>query len=138
MNIPLTITKIQEGLKKKDFSAVELVDAYLNRITTFDDEINSFITLSDDVACEKAKWVDKTIKSLGKDAFKKHPLLGSVVAHKDLFLTKGIRTTAASKVLESYVPTYSATVVDRLEDAGCICIGKTNRMPKFKNSSGGE
>ena len=60
------------------------------------------------------------------DAFKKYPLLGVVVSHKDLFLTKGIRTTASSNVLKDYVPSYSGTVVKKLEEAGSIIIGKTN------------
>jgi aspartyl-tRNA(Asn)/glutamyl-tRNA(Gln) amidotransferase subunit A len=62
----------------------------------------------------------------GAKAFDEKPLLGVVTAYKDIFLTKGLRTTAASKVLESYIPQYSATVVDRLTNAGAICIGKTN------------
>jgi aspartyl-tRNA(Asn)/glutamyl-tRNA(Gln) amidotransferase subunit A len=126
MNIPLTIKKTQEGLLKGDFTAVQLVDAYLSRITKFDKELNSFLTLSEELAYLQAKKADELIENMGEEAFKKHPLLGVVVAHKDLFLTKGIRTTAASNVLKDYVPAYSATVVERLEKAGTITIGKTN------------
>ncbi|MCK4588686.1 Asp-tRNA(Asn)/Glu-tRNA(Gln) amidotransferase subunit GatA, partial [Candidatus Woesebacteria bacterium] len=126
MNIPLTIKETQNDLLKKKFTAVQLVDSYINRINKFNNELNSFLTISDKEAFSQAKEVDKLINQLGKGAIEKHPLLGTVVAHKDLFLTKGIRTTAGSKVLESYIPAYSAIVVERLRKAGAIIIGKTN------------
>lgn len=126
MDIPLTINALHKDLKDKKYSLVELVDKYLDRIKSFDKDINSFITVCDDNAYNKAKELDNSIKELGENAFQKYPLLGVVVAHKDLFLTKGIRTTAASNVLKSYIPSYSGTVVKKLEDAGVIIIGKTN------------
>jgi aspartyl-tRNA(Asn)/glutamyl-tRNA(Gln) amidotransferase subunit A len=136
MDLPLTIKQTQKGLLRKEFSAVELVDAYLLRIRTFDKDLNAFITISDELAYKQAKKVDKIINELGDEALTRHPLLGVTVAHKDLFLTKGIRTTAASKVLTNYVPAYSATVVRRLENAGCIMIGKTNCDAWAHGSSG--
>jgi len=126
MNLPLTINTLHKDLKEKEYSLVELVDGYLSRIKLLDKDINSFITLSEDYAYFKAKEFDNSLKDLNEKAFEKYPLLGTVVAHKDLFLTKGIRTTASSKVLESYIPSYSATVVKKLEEAGSIIIGKTN------------
>ena len=102
---------------KKKFSAVNLVDEYLARIEK-NKGLNAFITVSSEEAYKKAKQIDSISQDL--------PLLGVTVAHKDLFLTKGVRTTAGSKVLESYVPVYSATVVARMEKAGAIMIGKTN------------
>jgi aspartyl-tRNA(Asn)/glutamyl-tRNA(Gln) amidotransferase subunit A len=117
MNAPLTIKETKEGLLTKKFSVVELVDEYLSRIEKNKD-LNAFLTISSDFAYEKAKIVDSNLQDL--------PLLGAVVAHKDLFLTKGVRTTASSKVLESYVPEYSGTAVERMEKAGAIMIGKTN------------
>jgi len=126
MNIPLTIKETQAGLLERKFTASQLVDAYLNRISRFDKELNSFLTVSEKEAYSQAKKVDRLIDQLGEVALERRPLLGVVVAHKDLFLTKGIRTTAGSKVLESYVPVYSATVVEKLEKAGAIIIGKTN------------
>lgn len=125
MDIPLTIKETQEGLISKKFSAVELVDAYLGRIKKYDKEINAFITVTQETAYNQAKKVNQTL-----------PLFGVTVAHKDLFLTKGVRTTAASKVLESYVPAYSATVVDRLEKAGAIMLGKANCDAWAHGSSG--
>lgn len=126
MNIPLTIKETQEGLIKKKYSAVQLVDVYLARIKKFDKNINSFLTLSDELAYKQAKSVDNKIEKLGEAALDNNPLLGVTIAHKDLFLTKGLRTTAGSKVLENYVPVYSATIVDKLEKAGTIMLGKTN------------
>ena len=116
-DLPLTIKETKEGLLKKEFSAVELVDSYLERIEANKD-LNAFLTVSDEVAYKKAKDLESNLEDL--------PLLGAVVAHKDLFLTEGVRTTASSKVLESYVPAYSATIVNRMEKAGAIMIGKTN------------
>ncbi len=136
MNIPLTIKDTQEGLKKKKYSTVELVDAYLGNISKSDKDINSFITVSDEVAYAQAKKADRLILDYGDKAFEDYPLLGVTVAHKDLFLTKGVRTTAGSKVLESYIPPYSATVVEKLETAGCIMLGKTNCDAWAHGSSG--
>ncbi len=126
MELPISIKEVQEGLINKKFDAASLVNSYLERIKKYDKEINSFLTVTEERAFEDAKKVDEEISNKGKKAFSEKPLLGSVVAFKDLYLTKGIRTTAASKVLEDYVPAYSSTVVKRLEDAGCILIGKTN------------
>lgn len=137
MDIPLTITETQKGLLSKKFSVVELVDAYLARIKAFDGEINSFITVSQELAYKQAKEADAFLKAAGAKAFEEKPLLGVVTAYKDIFLTKGLRTTAASKVLESYVPQYSATAVERLESAGAICIGKTN-LDAWAHGSSGE
>jgi len=128
IDLPLTIKETQEGLMNKKFSAVELVDSYLARINKYNKDLNIFLTVTEDEAYKKAKWADKILSN--------YPLLGVTVAHKDLFLTKGVRTTAGSKVLESYVPTYSATIVDRLEKAGAIMIGKTNCDAWAHGSSG--
>ncbi len=126
MNIPLTLAENKAGLLKKKFSAVELVDAYLARIKVFDEKIGSFLTVTEDKAYSDAKKVDKKLATLGELAFKESQLLGVCIAHKDLFLTKGIRTTAASQVLANYYPSYSATVVNKLENAGTVLLGKTN------------
>jgi aspartyl-tRNA(Asn)/glutamyl-tRNA(Gln) amidotransferase subunit A len=123
MAIPLTIRETREGLLNKKFSAVELVDIYLERIYKHK-KLNALLTVSDEDAYKEAKKIDKLIASASVE--KEYPLLGTVVAHKDLFLTKGVRTTAGSKVLESFVPEYSATAVERIEKGGGIMIGKTN------------
>ena len=123
MNNPLTIKETREGLIGKKYSAVELVDKYLERIEKYKN-LNAFLTVSDSLAYSEAKKIDKLIGS-GIE-LNEYLLLGSVIAHKDLFLTKGVRTTAGSKVLESFVPEYSATAVERVNKKGAIMIGKTN------------
>lgn len=125
MQLPLTITDTQKGLINKEFSAVDLVDSYLLEIKNQDKEINAFITVAEEEAYSDAKKVDNIISS-NPNALKEFPLLGATVAHKDLYLTKGVRTTAASKLLEGYIPAYSGTVVKRIAQAGSIMIGKTN------------
>lgn len=128
MNLPLTITETQKGLIEKKFSAVELIDNYLAQIKKYNDEYNIFLTISAETAYKQAKDVDKNGIT--------HPLSGVVTTYKDIFLTKGIRTTAASKVLESYIPDYSATSVKRIEEAGGITIGKVNCDAWAHGSSG--
>lgn len=118
MKTPLTIKETREGLLKKEFSAVELVDSYLEKISKNNKELNVYLTIDEEGAYKKAKIIDASDKS--------NPLSGISVAHKDIFLTKGLRTTASSKVLESYIPAYSGTVVKRIEDAGAITLGKAN------------
>ncbi|MDP3917711.1 MAG: Asp-tRNA(Asn)/Glu-tRNA(Gln) amidotransferase subunit GatA [Candidatus Woesebacteria bacterium] len=116
MNIPLTIKETQDGLKSKKFSAVELVDAYLAQIKKYNSEYNVFLTVTEELAYAKAKEIDRGDKT--------SHLAGVIVSYKDIFLTKGVRTTAGSKILESYIPPYSATSVSRIEAAGAIPIGK--------------
>lgn len=126
MDIPLTISETHKRLLDKEFSAVELVDAYLDRIKAFDKEVNAFITVTEERVYKDAKKTDEKITKFGKNAFSEYPLLGVTTAYKDLFLTKNVRTTAAAKVLGNYNPAYSATTVKRIEAAGSLNIGKTN------------
>ena len=111
----LTIRQAQEGLKKKKFSSQELVQACLKRIKKLEPKIRAFITVTEKGTLKNAREVDQT-----------QPLLGIPIAVKDNFCTRGIKTTAGSKVLENYIPVYDATVVKRLKEAGAIIIGKTN------------
>lgn len=129
--------EILDGLKKKSFSVAEVVDSYKGRIETFDQEIKAFLTTTFERAHEEAEIADKRIADYGDEAFKQFPLLGLPVAHKDIYLTEGVRTTAGSKVLENYIPQYSATVVERLKSAGAILIGKTN-LDAWAHGSSGE
>jgi len=131
--LPITIKETREGLLTKKFSAVELVDEYLKNIEENKD-LNAFITVCDEEAYKKAKAVDSLVNA-GVSG-NQYPMLGSVIAHKDLFLTKGVRTTAASKVLESYIPQYSATVVKKYDQEGSIMIGKTNSDAWAHGASG--
>lgn len=128
----LTIKQAREGLKTKKFSSVELTKACLEQIKKHNKSLNAFITVTEKEALEQAKAADELISS-GQDL----PLLGIPIALKDLFSTKGIKTTAGSKVLENYIPTYDATVVRKLKDAGAIIIGKTN-LDAWAHGSSGE
>ena len=133
MNInELTIIKAREGLEKKEFSSMELTKAFLKEIKEKDSKINAFITVCEKEALLEAQKGDKLIK----EGVKK-PLLGIPIVFKDNFLTKGIRTTAASKVLDDYIPVYNATVVKRLKEAGAIILGKAN-MDAWAHGSSGE
>jgi len=125
-NIPKTIKKLQKGLLEKEFSAAEITDYFLRRIEKENKQLNIYLTVTKEKAFEDASKVDEIIKTEGKKAFIDRPLLGVPVAHKDLFLTKGIRTTAGSLVLNTYIPSYSASVVTKLEEAGVILMGKVN------------
>ena len=135
-DLPVTISELQRDLVKRNFSAVEVVDNYLARVKAFNKELNVFNTGTEDLAYKQAKMADEMIAEKGEKALSEYPLLGVVVAHKDLFLTKGVRTTASSKVLDSFVPEYSSTVVIRMERAGAIMIGKTNNDAWGHGSSG--
>src|SRR5438552_15159535 len=105
-----TIKEVQDGLEKKQFTPVQLVDKYLARINKHNKDLNCLLTISDDLAYKQAKALETSDMS--------QPLAGVVFALKDIFLTKNLRTTAASNVLKDYVPAYSGTVVQKLEDAG--------------------
>lgn len=124
----LTITEIIKGYKEKKFSVSEIILAYLEHIEKLNPELNAFITVDSNNAKRIAKELD------GKEIV--NPLHGVPFGIKDMFLTKGVRTTAASKVLEDYFPQYSATVVDRLENAGAISLGKLNHDAWAHGSSG--
>ena len=136
MKLPTSINDLQADLVNKKFSALELVYEYLNRIEKFDGEINAYITVTKDEAVARAKSIDKLIESEGKDIKKTKPLFGVPLAHKDMFLTQGTKTTAASNLLRDYVPQYSATVVKKLENAGSIMLGKLNCDAWAHGSSG--
>jgi len=130
----LTIKEARDGLRQKKFSSLELTKACLEQIKKHNPTLNAFITVCEKEALETAKKSDE-LASQG-DALKAMPLLGIPIAFKDLFSTKGIKTTAASKVLNNYIPTYDATVVKKLKDAGAIIIGKTNCDAWAHGSSG--
>lgn len=128
----LSLSDARDGLKNKNFSSVDLTKACLEQIKSHDDKLNAFITLSEDQALSQAEKADKRI-SEGDDT----PLLGIPIALKDLFVTKGIRTTAASNVLGDYIGQYDGTVVTKLKDAGAVILGKTN-LDAWAHGSSGE
>lgn len=118
----LSVKAVREGLVQKKFSARELVEAYVKRIEATDEKIGAFLTVTADLAKEQAKQVDALVAS-GREL---PSLAGVPVAVKDNILVQGVNATAGSKILESYVAAYDATVVERLRKAGAIILGKTN------------
>jgi len=117
----LTIAQAKQDLKEKKYSSVELTKAYLERIKQVEPKVKAFVTVTGDEALKNAEEADKKIAS-GKDL----PLLGIPLTIKDNFSTNGIRTTASSKVLDTYIPPFDATVVSKLKNAGMVLLGKTN------------
>ena len=118
----LTSTQIRELLVKKEFSAQELVRAHLENIERKDQEVRAYLTLSPERALEQAHKIDDMIQA-GQPLPR---LAGVPTAVKDVILTKGVRTTCGSKILENYIPPYDATATERLEGAGACILGKTN------------
>lgn len=117
-----TIDSIRSGLLKKEFSAEELAKQSLAYAEAENPKTNAYLTFSPDRALAAARAVDAKIAA-GEDP---GPLAGVPVAVKDVIVTKGLRTTCASKLLANYIPPYDATAVIRLEQAGGVIIGKTN------------
>ena len=118
----LTATKVIELLRNKECSALEIIEDTFKEIEKKEPEIEAFITLTKEAAFENAKRVDKKIAS----GEKLGSLAGLPIAVKDNICTKNVRTTAASKMLENFVPTYNATVVEKLNAADAIMVGKAN------------
>ncbi len=117
----LSIKEAKEGLSQKKFSAHELTQACLDKITRVDKKINAFITVTKEIALNKARQADEL---LAQGVLK--PLLGIPISIKDNFNIKGIKTTASSRVLENYISPYNSTVWQKLEESGAVLLGKTN------------
>ncbi|MBI3232319.1 MAG: Asp-tRNA(Asn)/Glu-tRNA(Gln) amidotransferase subunit GatA [Candidatus Doudnabacteria bacterium] len=128
-----SLSELRKLLDAKQVSSVELTKYFLDRIKKYDKEFNSFITVCEEEALEQAKEADDFINSPGENPF----LCGIPYAAKDLFCTKGIRTTAASKILDNYIPPYDATVIKKLKDQKAVLLGKTN-LDQFAHGSSGE
>jgi len=109
----------REALDSKRVSSVELAEECLRRVAASD--LNAFLDVQPERTLAQAREADAR-RARGE----RGPLLGVPIAHKDVFVTRGWRTTAASKMLANYVSPFDAAVVERLEAAGAVCIGKTN------------
>ncbi len=118
----LTGSRIRELLIRKEVKAEEVVGAHLARIEQKDKEVRAYLTLTPERALEQARKVDRQVAAGEPLA----PLAGVPVAVKDVIVTRGVRTTCGSKILEHYIPPYDATAVTRLESAGACVLGKTN------------
>jgi aspartyl-tRNA(Asn)/glutamyl-tRNA(Gln) amidotransferase subunit A len=117
----LSLIQLRDALRNGETTSVAATEAMLDRIVNQDNEIKSYLTLSDHRALAQAMEADKR-RAAGEDS----PLLGIPIAVKDIICTEGIETTAGSKILEGFVPPYDAFVVRKLKEAGAVILGKTN------------
>ncbi len=130
--IHYSLGELKKCLDQKELSATEITKAFLERAQSLNPKINAYISFNEK-AVEQAEQVDSKLhkgETVG-------PLSGLPIAIKDLLCTRGLKTTAASRMLENFVPPYSATVVERLEKAGGIVLGKAN-LDEFAMGSSNE
>jgi len=137
-----TISQLIAGLKKREFSCSDIVKSYIERIKKFDNQLNSFITITEADALIQAKIIDDKLSRSDhsqnhnyEDRY--HRLTGIPVAYKDIFCTQGVKTSCGSKMLDNFISPYDATVVERLRNANCVMLGKTN-MDEFAMGSSNE
>jgi len=126
----LTLKELQKGLSNKEFSSVELTNHFIRRVQN--SELNAFISITDDLALEQAKKADSIITS-----GKMNDLTGIPYAHKDIFCTLGVKTSAGSKILDAFISPYDATVSEKLNDSHAVMLGKAN-MDELAMGSGNE
>ncbi len=118
----MTIQEAATALRARKISASELTSAALKQTARLDEKLKAFITVTEERALSRARQADEELAQ-GAD---RGPLHGIPVATKDVFSTKGVRTTCGSKLFANYIPEHDAAVVERLEDAGAVLIGKAN------------
>lgn len=117
----LTLQQARHGLRLRQYSSVELTRAWLERIQQLDPRLHAYLSLNAEEALQQAQAADARIAA-GEES----PVLGVPIALKDVLSTRGLRTTAGSRILENYVPAWDATSVARLRAAGAVFLGKTN------------
>ena len=127
-----TLKQLAEGLAAGDFSSEEITSEYLQRIERNDATLNSVITTTADQALAQASSADER-----RAAGQLEPLNGLPLLHKDIFCTRGVRTSCGSRMLDNFVPPYDATVIRKLDEAGAVSLGKTN-MDEFAMGSSNE
>jgi len=127
-----TIAELSAGLKTGEYSSLELTERFLSRIRRYGEQLNCFVTITEERALADAKAADAA-RSKGQAG----PLTGIPLAHKDIFCTKGIKTSCGSKMLDNFVAPYDATVVNRCRAAGMVLLGKLN-MDEFAMGSSNE
>lgn len=131
----LSINELIAGYKTKKWTVSEVTQYYIDRAKKLDPKIKAFLTTTFDQALQTAKELDTQLAKNPK-VIDQRPLFGIPYAAKDLFSTKGLRTTAGSKVLENYIPPYSATAVSKVETAGAVLLGKLNQDAWAHGTSG--
>ena len=129
----LTLSEASDKLRRREISSVDLTEAVLQRIAATDGQVHAYLTLARDTALTQARQADESLKQNQNAA----PLLGIPIAVKDNFLTRGIKTTCASKILGDFMPPYDATTVAKLRQAGAVIVGKTN-LDEFAMGSSAE
>ncbi len=127
-----TLAELAAALRGREISSEELTGAFLERIGRLDERLNSFITVTADQALEQARAADRVLAA-GEGG----PLTGVPIVHKDIFLTRGVRTSCGSRMLDNFVAPYESTVSARLAAAGCVLLGKAN-MDEFAMGSSNE
>jgi len=127
-----SLTELAADLRAGAYTSVELTQHFLDRIQKYDESLNSFITVTPELALAAAAEADAQIAT-GTAG----PLTGIPMAHKDIFCTDGVKTSCASKMLDNFIAPYDATVVEKLKQAGMPILGKTN-MDEFAMGSSNE
>ncbi|GGI87962.1 Asp-tRNA(Asn)/Glu-tRNA(Gln) amidotransferase subunit GatA [Halopseudomonas pertucinogena] len=127
-----SLAELSSALHSKAISSVELTELYLKRVEQHDGTLNSFITVTPELALEQARAADARLAD-GTAG----PLTGIPIAHKDLFCTRGVRTSCGSKMLDNFIAPYESAITQRLLDAGTVMLGKTN-MDEFAMGSSNE
>jgi aspartyl-tRNA(Asn)/glutamyl-tRNA(Gln) amidotransferase subunit A len=128
----LTIAEIVTGLQSRSFSSAEITQHLLARATRLDKQFNSLITITENEALEAAKAADQRLAEKHAPA-----LCGVPLIHKDIFCTRGVRTSCGSKMLDNFIPPYNATVIDNFNRCGAVMLGKSN-MDEFAMGSSNE
>src|SRR4051812_34380483 len=118
----IELSQLRKLLDAKEVSSVELTKYFLARIKAADKDLNSFITVTDEMALNQAAEADSYMAGSGENPF----LCGIPYAAKDLCCVKGTRTTAASKILDNYIAPYDCTIVKKLKEQKSVLLGKTN------------
>ncbi|MBJ7277978.1 Asp-tRNA(Asn)/Glu-tRNA(Gln) amidotransferase subunit GatA [Marinobacter salarius] len=127
-----SVAELSRDLESGKISSVELTRQFLGRLEKEDEQLNSFITITEEQALADAHAADEQ-----RAAGKATPWTGVPFAHKDIFCTNGVATTCGSKMLANFVPPYDATVTENFRKAGAVCLGKTN-MDEFAMGSSTE
>ena len=127
-----TLAELAAALERKQISSEELTTGYLERCKQFNDDLNCFITITEEQALDQARAAD--IRRANNQAGK---LTGIPIAQKDIFCTSSVKTSCGSKMLDNFVAPYNATVVEKMNEEGMVMLGKTN-MDEFAMGSSNE